>query len=100
MRTFPSVCASALLLMWSGANAQSDAQSERLDSSPSKDVGTRAIGQQDERERIEAWYKDCSSSWDAGTQMSKKEFDAACRRSAEERTEFLDEEKKNLERPK
>ena len=102
MRTFPSVCASALLLMWSGANAQSDAQSERLDSSPSKDVGTRAIGQHDMdlREQMEAWYKDCSSSWDAGTQMSKKEFDAACERSARERVEFLDEDEKNLERPK
>ena len=102
MRMFPSLCASALLLMWSGANAQSDPQSEHLNSPPSKGVGTRAIGQHDKdlREQIDAWFKDCSSSWDAGTQMSKKEFDSACERSARERVEFLDEEEKNLERPK
>jgi len=96
MRTFPSLCAIALLLTWTGASAQSDAQSKRPHSSPSKGVGTRAIGQYDHdlRERMNAWYKDCRSHWDASTHMSKKDYDRTCHRMARERIKFLSEQDK------
>jgi hypothetical protein len=92
MRTFASVCAFALLLTWSGASAQSDAQSKR----PSKGVGTRAIGQNDQdlRARVDAWYKDCRSSWEATTHMSKRDYDRTCQRMARERIKYLSEQEK------
>jgi hypothetical protein len=92
MRTFASVCAVALLLTCSGASAQSDAQSKR----PSKGVGTRAIGQHDQdlRARVDAWYKDCRSSWEATTHMSKRDYDRTCQRMARERIKYLSEQEK------
>src|SRR5215813_4781545 len=96
MRTFPSACAFALLLTWSGASAQSDAQSKRLHSSLSKGVGTRAIGQYDQglRERMNAWYEDCRRHWDAATHMSKRDYERTCHRMARERIKFLSEQEK------
>ena len=96
MRTFASVCAFALLLAWSGASAQSDAQSKR----PSKGVGTRALGQNDQdlRARMDAWYKDCRSSWEATTHMSKKDYERTCQRMARERIKYLSEQEKTVKR--
>lgn len=90
MRMFASVCAFALLLTWSVASAQTDAQSKR----PSKGVGTRAIGQHDQdlRARMDAWYKDCRSSWEATTHMSKRDYERTCQRMARERIKYLSEE--------
>ena len=96
MRAFASVCAFALLLTWNGASAQSDAQSKR----PSKGVGTRAIGQNDQdlRARMDAWYKDCRSSWEATTHMSKKDYERTCQRMARERIKYLSDEEKTRKR--
>jgi hypothetical protein len=91
MRTFSIVCTIALLLGWNGASAQSDAQSKPPDSPHSK---TAEQYDQNLRKRMDSWYEDCRSSWDASTHMTKSEYENTCRRMARERVEFLSEQEK------
>ena len=94
MRTFASVCAVAILLSWSGARAESDVQSKRPHSIPSKGVGTRALGPDEEylHARVTTWYEDCRKGWNAKSHMSERDYDRACQRMARERIKFLSEE--------
>jgi len=94
---FPSVSASALPFVWSGANAQSDTQFRRLQSSPSKGAGSRAIGQYEPylHARITTWYEDCRKGWNAKSHMSERDYERACLQMARERIKFLDDEAKS-----
>ena len=96
MRMLQGVVALALLLVCTGANAQSDAKSERPPPTSSKGVGTRALGSypQDMRAQMKAWYEDCRKGWDAKTHMSKRDYESTCRRMAHERIKFLKDESK------
>ena len=96
MRTLQGVAALSLLLVWSGANAQSNTKSERPPPASSKGVGTRALGSvpQDVRAQMKAWYEDCRKGWDATTHMSKRDYESTCRRMARERIKFLKDESK------
>jgi hypothetical protein len=102
MRSLPSVLALSLLLMWSGANAQSDAQAKHSPQSSSKAVGSRALGQapKDIHAQMNAWYEDCRHGWDAKTHMSKKDYQRTCRRMAHERVKFINDEAKRAGRAK
>src|SRR5215510_8366404 len=90
----------SLLVPVTVADAQSDDPAKRQSSS-SKGVGTRALGQypKDVKARMNTWYEDCRKGWDAKTHMSKKDYDHTCRRMAQERIKFLkDEEEKTRTR--
>ena len=41
---------------------------------------------------MDAWYKDCRSSWEATTHMSKRDYERTCQRMARERIKYLSEE--------
>jgi hypothetical protein len=94
MRTFASVCALALLLSWSGASAQSDARSKRPHSSPSKGVGTRALGHYEEylQARITTWYEECRKGWNAKSHMSERDYERTCLQMARDRIKFLEDD--------
>jgi len=100
MRMLQAVAALSLLLVWSGADAQSDAKSERPPPTSSKGVGTRALGSlpQDLRAQMKAWYEDCRKGWDVSTHMSKRDYASTCRRMAHERIKFLRDESKKATR--
>jgi hypothetical protein len=95
------VAALSLLFAVTAANAQSDGPAKRQSSS-SKGVGTRALGQypNDMKARMDTWYEDCRKGWDAKTHMSKKEYDRTCRRMAQERVKYLHDEERARTRAK
>lgn len=95
------VGAFALLLAVTVANAQSDGPAKRPSSS-SKGVGTRALGQypKDLKARMNTWYEDCRKGWDSKTHMSKKEYERTCRRMAQERVKYLNDEERDKTRAK
>jgi hypothetical protein len=94
------VVAFALLFAVTVANAQSDGPAKRQSSS--KGVGTRALGQypQDLKARMNTWYEDCRKGWDSKTHMSKKEYERTCRRMAQERVKYLNDEERGRTRAK
>jgi hypothetical protein len=48
--------------------------------------------------RGRAWFARCMKDWDAGTHMTKNEWQGTCRRLAQERTKFVT--KLLMEQPK
>jgi|RhiMethySRZTD1v2_1073278.scaffolds.fasta_scaffold10624_17 hypothetical protein len=102
MRTWPSVYALSLLLVWSGASAQSDLRSTPLPSASSKDVGSRAPGKYEDylHARITSWYEDCLKGWNAASHMSQRHFERVCLEMARERIKFIEDEAKRKVRAK
>jgi hypothetical protein len=63
---------------------------------PSSEVLTQATDDPDRAEKIREinersakYHAECMLSWDADTQMTKKEWARTCRRVADERTKFM-----------
>ena len=98
MPTFPSACALALLLTCVGASAQSDTQSRRPHTSPSKGVGASVIGRYEDylHARVTAWYEDCRKGWNAKSHLSERDYERTCLQMARERIKFLDDEAKRM----
>ena len=101
MRTLPFF-ALLLLLSCSGASGQSEMRSKQSSPSSSQSVGTRALGPgaKDMRAHMQAWYEDCRKGWDIKTHMSKKDYERTCRRMAQERVKFLNDDTKGRARAK
>jgi len=90
MRAFLSLFALIVPLALHGANAQSAAQGER----PKEQVP-------DVRAQTDTWFKDCKQGWDAGTHMTRRDYERTCLRMAQERVKFMREwEKPGADRPK
>jgi hypothetical protein len=78
MRALPSLTALIVGLALQGAYAQSVAQGERP-KEPVKDL----------RAQTDTWFKDCKQGWDAGTHMSRRDYERTCLRMAQERVKFM-----------
>jgi predicted component of type VI protein secretion system len=90
MRAFLSLFALIVALASHGANAQSAAPGER----PKEQVP-------DVRAQTDTWFKDCKQGWDAGTHMTRRDYERTCLRMAQERVKFMREwEKPGSVRPK
>ena len=60
--------------------------------SPSDDAPSKrqSLESSDEyKSRVQAWLLDCTQSWDAGTHMTKQQWEHSCRRAAKERVKYL-----------
>ena len=101
MRPLPAVCALAVLLAGAAASSQTPLPSEGASASPPKPVAAPKEPMKDARERTDQWFKDCKLGWDAGTHMSRRDYERTCLRMAQERVKFMrDWEKTGSDRPK
>jgi len=90
MRACLSLFALIVALAFHGANAQSAGKGER----PKEQVP-------DIRAQTDTWFKDCKQGWDAGTHMTRRDYERTCLRMAQERVKFMREfEKPAGDRPK
>jgi len=78
MRALSSLSALIVSLAFHAAYAQSVAPSERA-KEPVKDISAQT----------EAWFKDCKQGWDAGTHMTRRDYERTCLRMAQERIKFM-----------
>lgn len=98
MRVLPTVSLLALLFAIGAADAQSAAPSE---GAPPKSASAATEPVKSLQEQTDAWFKDCKQGWDAGTHMSRKDYERTCLRMAQERIKFMrDWEKTGGDRPK
>jgi hypothetical protein len=101
MRAMPSLCALILGLAGHGAHAQSAAQGESAPSLLPKPAAALTEPVDDIRGQTNAWFKDCNQGWDAGTHMSRRDYERTCLRMAQERVKFMrDWEKPSADRAK
>ena len=102
MRILPTMCALVLTFACGTAIAQSGPK--KKDDAPG--VASRALGADPSRDtqslraRMNEWYEDCRKGWDVKTHMTKRDYERTCRRMAEERVKFLNEDAKGIVRPK
>jgi hypothetical protein len=90
MRALPGVAVLFVGLTFHAAYAQSVAQRESP-KEESKDI----------RARTDTWFKDCKQGWDAGTHMTRRDYERTCLRMAQERVKFMrDWEKSNRDQAK
>ena len=101
MRALPSLCALILGLACHGAHAQSAAQGESAPTLQPKPAPALTEPVKDIRGQTNAWFKDCKQGWDAGTHMSRRDYERTCLRMAQERVKFMqDWEKPSADRAK
>jgi transcription elongation factor len=101
MRVLPSLCALLLSLACPAAHAQAAATGESTPSQPAKPTPAVTAPVPDVRSQTDAWFKDCKHGWDAGTHMSRRDYERTCLRMAQERVKFMrDWEKSSAERAK
>jgi hypothetical protein len=90
VRILLCICGLSIIVGFGAAFAQSDDQSyaaavaaarASLPNSGEKPEQTQARGR--------AWFARCMRDWDAGTHMTKKDWERTCRRLALERTKFV-----------
>ena len=101
MRASSSLCVLILLLACPEAHAQSTAKGDNAPSALPKAAGPVQEPANDIRGQTDAWFKDCKQGWDAGTHMSRRDYERTCLRMAQERVKFMrDWEKTSAERAK
>jgi hypothetical protein len=103
MRASVIACTLTLALACGGAQAQSSTVSKGAKWAEAKATAPKSAQKEevaDLRGRMEAWYEDCRKGWDAKTHMTKRDYDRTCRRMAQERIKFLDDEAKGIIRLK
>jgi hypothetical protein len=72
------------------ANAQSGGQSSSsLEATARTNLPSSEETAQQLQARGRAWFARCMQDWDAGTHMTKKDWERTCRRLAYDRTKFL-----------
>jgi hypothetical protein len=81
--------------LWAGiaqgaAYAQSDGQSSAASVAAARATLPNS-GEKPEQSRARgrAWFARCMQDWDAGTHMTKKDWERTCRRLSLDRTKFL-----------
>jgi len=74
--------------MGTGAHAQSAPQPEAVTSPPQPAAASKEPVK-DIQAQTEAWFKDCKQGWDAGTHMSRRDYERTCLRMAQERIKFM-----------
>jgi len=91
MRELLVICLLAAGFLVDGtAFAQSGTRPRRTASATPEGKSAEEIRQINER--VTAWLKTCLTDWDAGTHMTKQEWNATCNRVAMERGQFLRED--------
>ena len=101
MRPLPALCALAVLLAGTAVSSQTPLPNESAAASPAKPVAAPKAPIKDAAERTDQWFKDCKLGWDAGTHMSRRDYERTCLRMAQERVKFMrDWEKPGSDRPK
>ena len=88
MRRLPSFSLLAVVLMGTGAHGQSAPQTEAIASPPQPTAASKEPVK-DIHAQTEAWFKDCKQGWDAGTHMSRRDYERTCLRMAQERIKFM-----------
>jgi predicted component of type VI protein secretion system len=78
MRALPSFTVLIAALAVQGAYAQTLTQGERP-KEPVKDL----------RAQTDTWFRDCKQGWDAGTHMTRRDYERTCLRMAQERVKFM-----------
>jgi hypothetical protein len=84
------ICGLSAAFAQGAAYAQSDDKSS-TDSVAAARANLPNSGEKPEqlKERGRAWFARCMKDWDAGTHMTKKDWERTCRRLAQERTKFV-----------
>ena len=101
MRASSSLCLLILLLACPGAHAQSTGKGDNVPSPLPKAAAPVQEPAKDIRGQTDAWFEDCRQGWDAGTHMSRRDYERTCLRMAQERVKFMrDWEKTSTERAK
>jgi predicted component of type VI protein secretion system len=89
MRCLPSFSfLVAIVLVGTGAHAQSAPQSQAV-ASPPQPAAASKEPVKDIHAQTEAWFKDCKQGWDAATHMSRRDYERTCLRMAQERIKFM-----------
>jgi len=90
MPTLPRLFALAVILAGTaayGQSSQSPPASENASAAVPKPVAKEPV--KNIRDETDAWFKDCKLGWDAGTHMSKRDYERTCLRMAQERVKFM-----------
>jgi hypothetical protein len=90
MRSVLWICGLSAMIASGPAYAQSDDQSSESQVAAARSAlpsSEEAPRKSEERRR--AWLARCLQDWDAGTHMTKKDWERTCRRLALERTKFV-----------
>ena len=90
MRMLLCICGLSAAIAQGAAYAQSDGQSTAASVAAARATLPNS-GEKPEqlRARGRAWYARCMQDWDAGTHMTKNDWERTCRRLALERTKFV-----------
>ncbi len=82
-----ALAAGSLVMPWTFAQAASPTSGQKdvpaqppAASEPAPSTGFAPLSRDDARDPVKA-MKDCMAAWDAGTRMTKREWEATCRRT-------------------
>jgi hypothetical protein len=93
MRLLLGICALSFAIGHGVANGQSDSQSKSAGPSTKATESAGLPNSEETPEQLKArgraWFGRCMQDWDAGTHMSKKDWERTCRRLALDRTKFV-----------
>jgi hypothetical protein len=90
MRILLGICRLSAVIACGAAYAQSDGQSSAASVAAARATLPNS-GEKPEQSqaRGRAWFARCMQDWDAGTHMTKQDWERTCRRLAQERTKFV-----------
>ena len=90
MRMLLCICRLSAAFAQAAAYAQSDDKSSAAAVAAARTTLPNSSEKPERQQaRGRAWFARCMQDWDAGTHMTKNEWEGTCRRLAQERTKFV-----------
>jgi hypothetical protein len=90
MKRLICICGLSAIIACGAAHAQSDDQSSASSVAAARAALPNSGEKPDQQQaRRRNWFARCMQDWDAGTHMTKNDWERTCRRLAGERTKFV-----------